>query len=86
MATDDTIKALTAYHQLDTLARKAIQALDTKIEEADSDTTLCRVDSLGRIRDLMEFQRSCLSDLVEQTLKTNDQLEELMTLHGIKMP
>jgi hypothetical protein len=84
MATDQTIETLALYHQLDTLARQVIEALDKKLEEADSDTVQCRVDSLETIRELIDFQRSSLSELVEQSLSVNDQIETLLNRLSVR--
>ena len=83
-AIDKTITALETYHELDSAAGKALDMLDKKLEgTSPDDIAQCRVEALQLLRHLVAAQRATNLALMEQVLSIDDQIQALMTRHGI---
>jgi len=84
MTHEEKLAALTNLHLLDSAAREMLTAIDEKLEGVETDTVEVNVRALKLLQLIMSVQRQTLSDLVERTLQTSDDLEVLMRQHGIR--
>jgi hypothetical protein len=73
----DRMETLQVVHELQSMSKKATDAIDFKVENATDTTVECRIDTLELISELIKTQSNIIAKYAEHDASVADAIETL---------